>query len=109
MPMVMIAPGGLLRTSCLPRICSPSFSFMGGVATKVITTLGCEKYFVQSRVLSTTVSVFMGGVFPLHILEKLSSVRVRGSRGVSLVSQPASCSPLRFRTRNSKCFGACCR
>jgi hypothetical protein len=80
----MIAPSGLLRTSCLPRICSSGFSFMGGVATNVITKLGCENYFVQSRILKHHSFSFLGGVFPLHILEKLSSVLVRGSRGVSV-------------------------
>ncbi len=107
----MIAPSGLLRTSCLPRICSSGYSFMGGVvATKVITKLGCEKYFVQSRILKHHSFSFMGGVFFLHILEKLYSVRVHGSRGVSLVSQLASCSQLSFRNLEFQVFWcACCR
>jgi hypothetical protein len=43
----MIVPGGLLLIIPTYAMCSPHFSFMGGVAKKKKkkkTKLGCEKY-----------------------------------------------------------------
>jgi hypothetical protein len=34
-------------------MCSPCFSFIGGVAKKKITKHGCEKYFCRGHILST--------------------------------------------------------
>ncbi len=45
--IIMIGPGG--SRPC----CYPSFSFMGGVARKQITKLGCKKIIVQGCILST--------------------------------------------------------
>jgi len=38
-----------------PPIRYPSFNFIGGVAEKYITKLGCEKYFLKGDILSATV------------------------------------------------------
>jgi len=51
-PIIMIGPVGFtLRSS--PPVCYPSFTFMGGVAKKYITKLGCEKIFSQGHILSS--------------------------------------------------------
>jgi hypothetical protein len=44
-PIIMIGPGGLLLVVPPLFAVRVSVSFMGGVARKKITKLGCEKYF----------------------------------------------------------------
>jgi hypothetical protein len=84
-----------IRTSCLPRICSFSFSssFMGGVATNVITkTWMWEIFCAESHTEHHSFS-FMGvggRSFLFTFFRSFLRVLVRGSRGVSLVLQPAS-------------------
>jgi hypothetical protein len=45
--IIIIGPGSLLLV--LSPICNFSFCFMGGVAKKQITKLGCKKSFAESR------------------------------------------------------------
>jgi hypothetical protein len=45
----MIGPGGLF--SNLHPICNPRFNFIGASENNQLIRLGCEKYFLQGRIL----------------------------------------------------------